>query len=83
VGASPLALFGATLGGVVGIFLGIAGMILGPFVGAVIGELLARGGPAKAAKVGLGTWLGLLVAAVLKVVLAFMMIAAFLIAYWF
>jgi hypothetical protein len=83
VGASPLALLGATLGGVVGIFLGIAGMILGPFVGAVIGELLARGGPAKAAKVGLGTWLGLLVAAVLKVVLAFMMIAAFLIAYWF
>jgi uncharacterized protein YqgC (DUF456 family) len=82
VGASPLALLGATLGGVGGIFLGIAGMILGPFVGAVIGELLARGGPAKAAKVGLGTWLGLLVAAVLKVVLAFMMIAAFLIAYW-
>ena len=83
LGASPLALLGATLGGIGGIFLGIAGMILGPFVGAVIGELLARGGPAKAAKVGLGTWLGLIVAAVLKVFLAFMMIATFFIAYLF
>lgn len=83
VGASPLALLGATLGGIAGIFFGIAGMILGPFVGAVIGELLARGGPAKAAKVGLGTWLGLLAAAVAKVFLAFMMIATFFIAYLF
>jgi uncharacterized protein YqgC (DUF456 family) len=81
VGASPLALLGATLGGIAGIFFGIPGLILGPFIGAVLGELLARGGLAKAGKVGLGTWLGLVVAAVLKVVLAFMMIATFFIAY--
>jgi uncharacterized protein YqgC (DUF456 family) len=81
VGASPLALLGATLGGIAGIFFGIPGMILGPFIGAVVGELLARGGLAKAGKVGLGTWLGLVAAAVLKVVLAFMMIATFFIAY--
>ena len=83
VGASPLALLGATLGGIAGIFFGIPGMILGPFIGAVAGELLARGGLAKAGKVGFGTWLGLVVAAVLKVVLAFMMIATFFIAYFF
>jgi uncharacterized protein YqgC (DUF456 family) len=83
VGASPLALLGATIGGIAGIFLGIPGLILGPFVGAVAGELLARGGLAKAGKVGLGTWLGLLVAAIAKVFLAFMMIAAFFIAYLF
>jgi hypothetical protein len=47
----------------------------------VAGELLARGGPAKAGKVGLGTWLGLIAAAIVKVVLAFLMIATFLIAY--
>jgi uncharacterized protein YqgC (DUF456 family) len=81
VGASPLALLGATLGGIAGIFFGIPGLIFGPFAGAVLGELLARGGLAKAGKVGLGTWLGLVVAAVLKVVLAFMMIATFFIAY--
>jgi uncharacterized protein YqgC (DUF456 family) len=83
VGASPLALLGATLGGIAGIFFGIPGLIFGPFAGAVLGELLARGGLAKAGKVGLGTWLGLVVAAVLKVVLAFMMIATFFIAYLF
>lgn len=83
VGASPLALLGATLGGIAGIFVGIPGLIFGPFIGAVLGELLARGGLAKAGKVGLGTWLGLVVAAVLKVVLAFMMVATFLIAYLF
>lgn len=83
VGASPLALLGATIGGIAGIFLGIPGLILGPFIGAVAGELLARGGLRKAGKVGLGTWLGLLAAAVAKVALAFMMIATFFIAYLF
>jgi len=78
VGASPLALFGAALGGGVGLLFGLAGMILGPFVGAVGGELLARGRLAQAGKVGLGTWLGLVAAAVVKVIIAFMMIATFL-----
>jgi len=77
VGASPQALVGATAGGIVGILFGIPGMILGPFVGAVAGELLARGRLAQAGKVGIGTWLGLLAAAVLKVVIAFLMIATF------
>ena len=77
VGASPQALVGATVGGVIGILFGIPGMILGPFVGAVAGELLARGRLAQAGKVGIGTWLGLLAAAVLKVVIAFLMIATF------
>ena len=78
VGASKQALVGATLGGAIGLFFSIPGMIVGPFVGAVAGELLARGGVAQAGKVGLGTWLGLLAAAVLKVVLACLMIATFI-----
>lgn len=78
VGASPLALFGAALGGGIGLFLGLPGLILGPFVGAVAGELIARGGLRQAGKVGLGTWLGLVAAAVVKVIIAFMMIATFL-----
>jgi uncharacterized protein YqgC (DUF456 family) len=78
VGASPQALVGATIGGLVGLFLGIPGMIIGPFVGAVGGELLARGRLAQAGKIGLGTWLGLVFAAVVKVVIAFMMIATFM-----
>jgi uncharacterized protein YqgC (DUF456 family) len=82
IGASPRALAGATLGGIVGLFFGIPGLILGPFVGAVLGELWARGGLLKAGKVGLGTWLGLVAAAIAKVVIAFMMIATFLAFYF-
>ncbi|HET7732007.1 MAG TPA: DUF456 domain-containing protein [Usitatibacter sp.] len=77
VGASPQALVGAAIGGLVGFFFGIPGMIVGPFFGAVAGEFLARGRLRQAGKVGLGTWLGLIAAAVLKVVIAFMMIATF------
>ncbi len=83
VGASPQALVGATIGGVVGIFLGIPGLILGPFLGAVAGELLARRGPLHAGRVGVGTWIGLVLAAVAKLVLAFLMLATFLAFYLF
>ncbi len=81
VGASPLALAGAALGSVVGIFFGIPGILLGPFIGAVAGEYVARGRLVQAGKVGLGTWIGLLVAAVAKVILAFLMIGTFAAAY--
>lgn len=77
VGASGKALFGAAVGGVFGIFFGIPGMLLGPFLGAVAGELWARGGLKQAGKVGIGTWLGLFFAAIAKVVIAFLMIATF------
>jgi uncharacterized protein YqgC (DUF456 family) len=81
VGASPLALAGAAIGGIAGFFFGIPGMILGPFVGAVLGELLARGRLLQAGKVGLGTWLGIHAAAVAKVFLAFMMLATYAVAW--
>ena len=78
VGASPRALFGAAAGGVIGVFFGIPGVLIGPFAGAVLGELWARGGWRQAGKVGVGTWVGLLFAAIAKVVIAFTMIATFL-----
>ena len=83
VGASPQALIGATAGGLIGIFFGLVGMIVGPFVGAVAGELLARRELLRAGRVGVGTWIGLVVAAVLKVVIAFLMIAIFMAFYFF
>lgn len=83
VGASPQALVGAALGAVAGLFFGIPGLVLGPFVGAVLGELLARGGLIRAGKVGLGTSLGLLLAAIAKLVLALAMIATFFAFYLF
>ncbi|MBC8022518.1 MAG: DUF456 domain-containing protein [Burkholderiales bacterium] len=81
VGASPRALVGAAIGGFVGIFFGLPGILLGPFVGAVLGELWARGGLKQATKVGIGTTLGLLFAAVAKLVIAFLMIGTFAASY--
>ncbi|HLS04730.1 MAG TPA: DUF456 family protein, partial [Wenzhouxiangella sp.] len=41
-GAGRLAILGATLGLLVGIFFGLPGILFGPFVGAVAGHLAAR-----------------------------------------
>jgi len=77
VGASALALVGAAIGGVVGIFFGIPGIVLGPFVGAVAGELLVHGKLLKAGQVGFGTTLGLLAAIVARIFLAVTMVGYF------
>jgi hypothetical protein len=38
-GGSSRAMVGAVIGGIVGLFFGIPGILLGPFLGAVAGEL--------------------------------------------
>ena len=76
-GASTLAIIGAALGTIVGIFMGLVGVLFMPFVGAVIGEYIAQKNAKQAAKVGVATWLGLLVGTVVKLVLVFMMIGIF------
>ncbi len=78
-GASPRAITGALLGGVVGLFFGLPGVLLGPFVGAVIGELSVRHDLNAATRAGLGASLGLLLAAVAKIALAFTMVGVFLV----
>jgi uncharacterized protein YqgC (DUF456 family) len=83
VGASTLALVGAALGTIVGLFFGLLGLILGPFVGAVLGELAHGREAGTAAKVGVATWLGMVVGAVMKLTLAFVMLGIFLLAIFF
>lgn len=77
VGASVWALVGAAVGTVVGLFFFPLGILVGPFAGALVGELIAGGTLKRAAHVGLGTWLGILVGAVLKVAIAFTMLGVF------
>ena len=81
-GASRQAVIGAMFGALAGLFLGIPGLLLGPFLGAAAGEWIARRDLRQAGRVGLGTWLGLVVGAACKVALAFSMIAVFLAARW-
>lgn len=79
-GASKAAVWGALLGTIVGLFFGIPGLLLGPFVGAVIGQL-ASGSPIDhAARVGFGTWIGLLIGTAIKLAVAFMMLGTFVLA---
>jgi len=82
VGASRKALLGAVLGTFVGLFFGPIGLFAGPFVGALLGELWHGREIGQAAKVGLGTWLGILLGTVLKLGLAFAMLGLFAFA-WF
>lgn len=76
-GASRLAIVGAALGTIAGIFMGLVGVFFMPFVGAVIGEYIAQKNTRQAAKVGLATWVGLIVGTLVKLVLVFMMIGIF------
>jgi uncharacterized protein len=77
-GASPRAMIGAGLGTLAGLFLGPVGIIFGPFVGAILGELTVHRDIAKVGKAGLAAWIGFLVGMVVKVGIAFLMIAIFL-----
>jgi uncharacterized protein YqgC (DUF456 family) len=83
VGASKQALIGAALGTVAGLFLGFVGVLVMPFVGAAAGEYLARRDHRAAARVGVATGLGLVVAMIAKVVIAFVMIGVFVVALLF
>ena len=80
LGATSRAFWGAALGAVVGIFFGLPGMLLGPFIGAMAGELSAGRGLAQSGRAGLGAWLGLVVATAAKLALVFLMIGVFLFA---
>jgi len=83
VGASGQALWGAMLGTLVGLFFGLPGILFGPFVGAVAGELAAGSRVGRAAHVGVGTWLGLLFGTLAKLALCFTMLGVFLFAFVF
>ena len=81
VGASRSAIVGASIGTVLGIFFGLPGLVLGPFVGALAGELLARSSASRAGRVALATWIGLAIAIAIKLALIGAMIGLFVLAY--
>jgi hypothetical protein len=83
VGASRLAIAGAMIGTLCGVFLGIPGLVFGPFAGAVAGELLSHGKVQQAARAGLATWLGLIFGTLAKLALVFTMLGVFAAGYFF
>jgi uncharacterized protein YqgC (DUF456 family) len=77
LGASSRAMVGAGLGTVAGLFFGLPGIILGPFAGAVIGELTVKPDLRQAGKAGVAAWIGFAIGTAIKVGMAFVMIGIF------
>lgn len=76
-GASRRAAVGAALGTVLGLFFGLPGLIIGPFAGALVGEILAGRDLKGAGRAGIGAWLGFLLGAVVKLAIVFVMVGLF------
>jgi uncharacterized protein YqgC (DUF456 family) len=79
-GASKLALIGAAIGTLAGIVTGLWGLLFMPLVGAAIGEFIAQRDLARAGKVGVATWIGLLIGTAVKVAIVFAMVGVFVVA---
>lgn len=78
-GGSRAALAGAALGMLVGaIFFNIAGLLLGPFVGAFLAELVFGRRPEEALRSGIGATLGSLGGIPVKLFIELVMIAWFI-----
>jgi uncharacterized protein YqgC (DUF456 family) len=79
-GASARSVTGAALGAVAGLFFGIPGLILGPFLGAVAGELTVRPALGPAGRAGIGATVGLALGVAAKLSLGISMVAVFIFA---
>ena len=77
-GGSRWALAGALVGGVAGIFLGLPGLLLGPPLGAIAGELLKGGDVRTSVRTGIAAFLGMIAGAAANVALGVIMVSLFL-----
>ncbi len=78
LGATWRGMVGAAIGGLVGLVFGPAGLLMGPFVGATVLEMLSGRDIEAASRAGAGALFGLLAGAVGKVACCLSMIGLFL-----
>jgi len=78
LGASRRAMAGAALGTLLGLGFGLPGLIVGPFLGALLGELTTNRDLIRAGRMGVAAWVGFAIGMVAKVAMAFLMIGIFL-----
>lgn len=77
-GGSRKGVWGSTIGLLVGLFMGPWGVILGPFVGAFIGEQLSHKDIQQSFQSALGSFIGILFGAVLKLIAGGMLLYYFI-----
>jgi uncharacterized protein YqgC (DUF456 family) len=82
VGASPQAVWGALFGTAIGVFFGLPGVLLGPFFGAVLGELSAGSSVFRSTDVGVSAWMGLIFGTIIKLIASLIMVSAFSAVWW-
>jgi uncharacterized protein YqgC (DUF456 family) len=73
-GASKWSVVGASVGLLVGLFLGPVGIVLGPVAGAIVFEYARNPDFGRAAKAGVGAFLGFVLGSAVKVALAFVVV---------
>ena len=79
-GGTKAGMIGTTLGLIIGlIFLGPFGIIIGPFFGALIGELLNKSKVDKAVKAAFGSFIGFIASTFIKFIVAIIFLAFFIV----
>lgn len=73
-GGSNYGVWGCNIGIIVGLFGGPLGIILFPFIGAVIGEFIKNNDFKKSVKAGFGAFLGFLTGTLIKVVIGIVLL---------
>ncbi len=77
-GGTKYGMWGCVIGLVAGLWLGPVGIIVGPFIGALAGELIANSGSDQALRAAIGSFIGFLVGTLLKLIACFVMIWYFI-----
>jgi uncharacterized protein YqgC (DUF456 family) len=77
LGATWRGAVGAIVGGLVGLFFSLPGILLGPFIGAVVFELAGGRDWRQSSKAGVGATLGLVAGAIGKIGVCLMMMGLF------
>ena len=83
LGASRRAMTGAALGTLAGLVFGLPGIIIGPFLGALVGELTVHRDWKRVGRAGVAAWIGFAIGIAVKVALAFVMVGIFAAAFLF
>ena len=79
-GATKWGVTGMIAGGIIGLFFAFPGLLIGPVIGAIAGEIIGGKRLVKAGRAGWGSLLGNLGGMIGKLIIAVLMISLFLVA---
>ncbi|HRJ30385.1 MAG TPA: DUF456 domain-containing protein [Cyclobacteriaceae bacterium] len=72
-GGSKYGMWGCAIGLIAGLWFGPLGIILGPFIGAFVGEMMATEQSDKALKAAFGSFIGFVFSTLIKLIACFVM----------